>query len=205
MVDNIAVTPGSGATVATDDIGGIQYQRVKNTWGPDGTANDTDVATGKPMPIQIRSATGLIPIGEPTAAASVATDTTSAALIPLTKGVISILGEVQASPTTNTMLERLKVINTSITSATITTGSQASPSSSYLSSVVGGDVAHDGVDSGNPVLQGRRAIAHGSNPTAVAAADRTVLYANRAGVPFMIGGHPNVITRSHIIAASDYP
>ena len=55
-----------------------------------------------------------------------------------------------------------------------------------------GAVAHDGVDSGNPIKLGARAIAHGTNPTAVAAADRTDLYANRAGVLFTIGGHPNV-------------
>lgn len=58
MADNIAVTPGSGATVGTDDVGGVQIQRVKLTWGPDGTANDADVATGKPVPVQMRSSTG---------------------------------------------------------------------------------------------------------------------------------------------------
>lgn len=59
---------------------------------------------------------------------------------------------------------------------------------------IGGAVAHDGVDSGNPIKIGARAIAHGTNPTAVAAADRTDLLANRAGVPFFIGGHPNIVT-----------
>jgi hypothetical protein len=57
-----------------------------------------------------------------------------------------------------------------------------------------GSVAHDAADSGNPVKVGLKAIAHGTNPTAVAAADRTDWYANRAGIPFMIGGHPNVVT-----------
>jgi hypothetical protein len=57
---------------------------------------------------------------------------------------------------------------------------------------VAGNAAHDAVDSGNPVKLGLKAIAHGTNPTAVAAADRTDWYANRAGVPFMIGGHPNI-------------
>ena len=57
-----------------------------------------------------------------------------------------------------------------------------------------GNVAHDGVDSGNPIKIGMRAIAHGTNPTAVAAADRTDWLANRAGVPFVIGGHPNIVT-----------
>ncbi len=73
----------------------------------------------------------------------------------------------------------------------------------YGSAPVTGDIAHDGVDPKIPVGIGYTAIAHGTNPTAVAAADRTVGYANRAGVPFIIGGHPNCITRSHIIAASD--
>lgn len=59
---------------------------------------------------------------------------------------------------------------------------------------VGGNVAHDAADSGNPVKLGFKAIAHGTNPTAVAASDRTDWYANRAGVPFILGGHPNIKT-----------
>jgi len=66
-----------------------------------------------------------------------------------------------------------------------------------------GNVAHDAVDSGNPNKIGYKAIAHGSNPTAVAAADRTDAYANRHGVPFHIGGHPNIIARSNKVADSD--
>ncbi len=64
-------------------------------------------------------------------------------------------------------------------------------------------VAHDGVDSGAPIKIGLVTIAHGTNPTAVAAADRTNLYANRAGIPFTIGGHPNIICRSNRILDSD--
>ena len=51
MSDNIAVTPGSGATAAADNIGGVLFQRVKVTVGADGT-NDGDVATGNPMPVR---------------------------------------------------------------------------------------------------------------------------------------------------------
>jgi len=64
-------------------------------------------------------------------------------------------------------------------------------------------VAHDAVDSGAPYKMGFRAIAHGTNPTAVAAADRTDWLANRAGIPWVIGGHPNVITRSATIDDAD--
>lgn len=60
---------------------------------------------------------------------------------------------------------------------------------------VEGNVAHDAADSGNPVKLGQKAIAHGASPTAVAADDRTDWYANRHGIPWVIGGHPNVVTR----------
>lgn len=55
----------------------------------------------------------------------------------------------------------------------IATGTQGSPSSAYISSVVAGDIAHDAVDSGNPAKQGGRAVAGLSGITLVAAADRT--------------------------------
>lgn len=58
----------------------------------------------------------------------------------------------------------------------------------------GGNIAHDGVDAGNPHKMGGRAIAHGTNPTAVSAADRTDWLFNRAGIPWVIGGHPNLVT-----------
>jgi hypothetical protein len=58
VVDNVTVTAGSGVTIGADDVGGVMMQRVKNTWGPDGTANDVDVATGKPFPVQLRGSDG---------------------------------------------------------------------------------------------------------------------------------------------------
>lgn len=38
MADNVAITAGAGTTIAADDVGSVQYQRVKLTPGPDGTA-----------------------------------------------------------------------------------------------------------------------------------------------------------------------
>lgn len=90
MADNDTVkdSGGNAVTIANDDIGGVKYPRFKVDWGPDGSANDVDVASGKPLPIQLRSATGLIPFGEPTDAKSTATDTTSAGLIALMKSLV---------------------------------------------------------------------------------------------------------------------
>jgi len=49
MADNVGYTPGAGATIASDDIGGVQYQRVKIGVGADGSA--TDVSSANPMPV----------------------------------------------------------------------------------------------------------------------------------------------------------
>jgi hypothetical protein len=56
MADNVAITAGLGTSIATDDIGGVQYQRVKVTFGADGSA--ADVSSSAPLPIT----TSLLPI-----------------------------------------------------------------------------------------------------------------------------------------------
>jgi hypothetical protein len=54
MADNLGYTPGSGATVASDDIGGVQHQRVKISVGEDGSA--TDLSATNPMPVLVSDA-----------------------------------------------------------------------------------------------------------------------------------------------------
>ena len=49
MADNVGYTPGSGEIIATDDIAGVQYQRVKPVWGVDGVAQDVNNNT--PLPV----------------------------------------------------------------------------------------------------------------------------------------------------------
>jgi hypothetical protein len=50
MADNVAYTPGSGATIAADEIGGVLYQRVKVAHGVDGVAHET--SDSNPYPIK---------------------------------------------------------------------------------------------------------------------------------------------------------
>lgn len=52
MADNIGYTPGTGATIAADDVGGVQHQRIKITLGADGVT-DGDVSSANPMPVVI--------------------------------------------------------------------------------------------------------------------------------------------------------
>lgn len=49
MADGISITAGSGTTVNTDDIAGVHTQRVKVTWGADGTV--TDASAAAPLPV----------------------------------------------------------------------------------------------------------------------------------------------------------
>lgn len=50
MPDNVGYTPGVGATVAADEIGGVLYQRVKMIHGADGIAHET--SDGNPLPVK---------------------------------------------------------------------------------------------------------------------------------------------------------
>src|SRR5438105_2136018 len=60
MADNTTQT-GSD-TIATDDIGGIKYQRVKVTYGADGSS--TDASTASPLPVTGYLAAGTNNIGD---------------------------------------------------------------------------------------------------------------------------------------------
>ena len=46
MSDNVSVTPGTGATIAADNVGGVLWQRVKLGLGVDGTAADAVAGAG---------------------------------------------------------------------------------------------------------------------------------------------------------------
>lgn len=59
MADNSTLPVASGTEVfANDDISSVKYPRTKVNWGPDGTANDADIASGKPLPVQLRNSAG---------------------------------------------------------------------------------------------------------------------------------------------------
>jgi hypothetical protein len=40
VADNVAITAGSGTSIATDDISSVHYQRIKRSVGADGSATD---------------------------------------------------------------------------------------------------------------------------------------------------------------------
>jgi len=108
MADNVSITSGGSTVIATDDVGGVHYQRIKVI---DGTADGTAGIPGDAVGLYIQ---GGVPSGT--------------------------------------------------------------------------------ADSGNPMKIGARAVSFGSDPISVSASARTDLLATRHGVPFVIGGYPNLVT-----------
>jgi hypothetical protein len=66
MADNVGYTPGTGATIAADDISSVLYQRVKISAGADGSA--TDVSSGNPIPASVPNANSVTIMSVTTAA-----------------------------------------------------------------------------------------------------------------------------------------
>lgn len=185
MADNVVANAGAGgSTFATDDIGGVHYPRSKVTWGPDGTANDADVASGKPLPVQIRSSGGaeavlidnagftdgttpVQPAGyifdEVAGTALTENDAAAARIDSKRAQVFTIEDETtRGRRTTVTAANALKVDNSGVTQPVSNAGTFAVQPA--------GSVAHDGVGTGvNPVLIGGYASA--TAPTDVAGGD----------------------------------
>ncbi len=107
MSDNVLLNPATstGATIATDDIGGVHYQIIKPAYGPLDSA--TVVGTTAPLPV-ISSATA-IQISNPTTAVSALITNTSSTAVP-----VSVIGTapVLITNTSSTSLP-VTVINTS--------------------------------------------------------------------------------------------
>ena len=197
MADNTTISLMSGGDViATDEIAGAKYQRIKLIHGADGV-NDGDVSTVNGLPVQF---SGSLPAGTNAIGKSAANSGIDIGDVDVTSIVPGVgatnLGKAEDAAHTSgdTGVMALGVGN--VAQSSFAADGDYIPLAVDLKGnlMIGGNIAHDGVDAGNPTLNGYRAIAHGANPTAVAAADRTVGFANRHGIPFVIGGHPNIIT-----------
>lgn len=100
---------------------------------------------------------------------------------------------------------RLRCFATEATPGTLEVDWRGSLAVSFITAAVSGDVNHDGADSGGPIKIGMKAIPFGTSPTEVTANDRTNWYANRHGIPWVLGGHMNPFraTRKDTSAQTD--
>lgn len=88
MADNVIISQGVGTTIATDDVAGVQYQRVKLSQGADGSATDVSSAA----PLQVTGVNGTFPVTDN--GGSLTVDGTVAATQSGTWNVTNISGTV---------------------------------------------------------------------------------------------------------------
>ncbi len=164
MADNVAITAGSGTTIAADDIAGVLHQRVKISQGADGSA--TDVSSAAPLQVTLAN-TGanatpvVVDLG-------VNNDVTLGAALPAGTNNIGDVDVASCALPTGASTLAEQQSQTTALQIMDDWDNAASDGAS-----VSGDVAHDSADAGEPVKVGAKAIAALSGTTLVAAADRT--------------------------------
>jgi len=138
MADNVPITAGTGTDIATDDVSGVHFQKVKLDLGDDGASSPV---------------TGSVPVN----------DNNGSLTVDIVQG-----GNTAAV----TAASALQVHITDQTSSVAVNGS------------LDGDVAHDAVDSGNPVKIGGKAVS--GAPDNVAAGDRVDAWFNSRGAQAVV-------------------
>ena len=120
MADNVDITPGTGATVGADLIGGVLYQRVKLIQGADGT-NDGDVCSAAPLQVALPAAT-VTTLTPPTSLTAVTTVGTITNAVAVTNaGITSIDGKITACNTGAVTVSNAPVTHVIIDSGNPTT------------------------------------------------------------------------------------
>ena len=185
--------PGTGTgtadiVVATDQISGAEYQRVKLSLGASGTAADAGVGEGAATgALRVDLATDGTVIGIVTETAPT-TDTASSGLNGrlqrIAQRLTSAIALLPGFGTAGTPSANVVSVQ-GVASGTVVTASGPLTDTELRATAVpvAGDVAHDAVDSGNPVKVGGKAS--GPAPAVVASGDRVDAYFNVYGEQVM--------------------
>ena len=129
MADNVGVSTGTGATVAAEDIGGIEYQRVKLVAGSVGVSTPIDATSGVPA----AGSVGLVVNVKPGLSVSAQVSGT----VTVSPGA-SVSAQVSGTIAVNTVVTILSTINVAIVAGAGGGGSvtTAAPSISASGQVV---------------------------------------------------------------------
>jgi hypothetical protein len=168
MADNVAITAGTGTNIATDDIAGVHYQRVKLV---NGTLDATDAIGGDAtngLDVDVTRVGGNVTVVQSTATnllASVSQATAASLNATVVQGTAANL-KTEVSQGTAASL------NATVVQAT----------AANLNAQVEGTIAHDSpVSTAKPVQVGAVTTASLVGETAVAADDITHLHATTDG------------------------
>jgi hypothetical protein len=111
MPDNVSITAGSGTTIRTDDVGGVQYQVVKIDVGADGVS--APLSTSNPVPIS--DAGGSLTVDGTVAVTGTfwqATQPVSAASLPLPTGAATSANQSTANTSLDSIDTKIDALTT---------------------------------------------------------------------------------------------
>jgi len=159
MADNVAITPGSGVSIASDEVAGAQYQRVKLSIGADGSAADAPGDATDGYKVQAKLLAGTAEIGKLAAGSAaigvVALGAGTAEIGKLAAGTASI-GAVSVNQNAHTRISARVALSASQTGGTVwtpTSGKKFALRKLVVSCATAGAVQFfDGTDSGNTVI-----------------------------------------------------
>lgn len=180
MADNVELNAGTGgATVATDDVSGVQFQKVKLDVGADGVS--APLSNSNPIPVSDAGGALTVDAAELTAIQT-ATEATQAAV----EGTLTVSGTVELGATALAALETITVATVTaalpagnnnigdVDVASIAAGDNNIGNVDIVTMpAVAGGAAQDAAITGNPVPVGLRAST--ATPTAMSA-DGDVVY-----------------------------
>jgi hypothetical protein len=140
VADNIAITPGSGAIVAADDIGGVLYQRVKLDVGADGASVAASGDAGNGLDVDVTRVSGNVTVIQGTAT-SLKVDASEVA-VPVTDNASSLTVDAPvATPVFVRLSDGAAPITTlpvSLTSTTANQGTAAAVASAWPAKISDG-------------------------------------------------------------------
>jgi hypothetical protein len=213
MADDV-VLPGTGDICAADEIAGKKHQRVKVQHGADGSA--TDVSSASPMPVADGALAALLadPASETTLAAVLAalggtiavddadTQTALATIVGHVDGLEALLTTIDAD--TGAIKTAVETLDNAISGSEMQVDVVAAlPAGANNIGQVDprGNIAHDGVDSGNPVKVGGKART--ALVAVSAASDRTDLSTDKFGRLFAVAAPLDVKVSGTATMADD--
>ena len=157
MADNVNITPGAGVAIASDEVGGAQYQRVKLSIGAEGAATDAPGDSTDGYKVQAKLlANATAAIGKLGANSGVDIGDVDVFSLPALVAGTAMIGAVKTEPTLPTRVSLRVALTGSQTGTTVwdpTTGKKFYLRKLIVSCKTAGDVQFfDATDSGNTVI-----------------------------------------------------
>jgi hypothetical protein len=220
MADNVKYTdPGTGTDIATDDVGGVHFQRVKLV---DGTLDSTTAIPGDAtngLDVDVTRVQGTVTVAGTVSATQSGTwalgansgvdigdvtinNASGGSAVNIQDGGNSITVDGTVSVSGTTAVSGSISVGSALPTGTNSIGAVTQATASNFNAQVQGNVANAATDSGNPIKIGGVARTT-ANPTAVSAGQRVDSFFTSTGKQVIVLQAPRgLIARQHTLISS---